>query len=454
MYKRLLTLLLLVPTVLLAQHSIKGTFTPAKDFKFALLYKANPQVATYVNNAQINEKGEFEFKLDSTITAGVYKLVYAIPQEDYNFDIIYNGKEDIELEFNNETGVKYKSSTENIMLASYSASMYKITDKINAFYRKNNKKDATLKSLFKAQKETQEYYENTANGTIALNFIKAHRPYIPNSAEDLNTYTENIKKHYFDAVDFNNQTLQSSDFLTEHMFNYVYGANAEESQDDTAIYKENTKNFLSVVNRAPIKIKKRLLTDLWQQMADLNFESIANYITRNSLMDIAVKTNDNKLVEALTLYRNLSTGNKAPDFYLEVKQESDNLVETKQKLITKRLSDLDLAENYIIVFWSSTCSHCLEEIPQLHRLIETKEKGLVKVIAIGLEEEPYKWKGLTYNYPKFIHVYGEGKWDNKIGNDYNVTGTPTYFVLNKNKEIVFKPQGFEEVKSFFDVEKE
>jgi len=115
MFKRLFTILLLLPTLLIAQHSIKGKFTPAKDYKFALLYKVTPQVATYVNNAEINENGTFEFKLDSTITAGVYKLVYAIPQEDYNFDIIYSGKEDIVLEFKAETGVKYKASTENIM---------------------------------------------------------------------------------------------------------------------------------------------------------------------------------------------------------------------------------------------------------------------------------------------------------------------------------------------------
>jgi len=449
MFKRLFTILLLLPTLLIAQHSIKGKFTPAKDYKFALLYKVTPQVATYVNNAEINENGTFEFKLDSTITAGVYKLVYAIPQEDYNFDIIYSGKEDIVLEFKAETGVKYKASTENIMLESYLASMFKITDKINTYYRSKKNKPSTLKNLFKTQKETQEYYENTANGSIALNFIKANKPYIPSTAEDAKTYANNIKTHYFNTVDFNNTILQSSDFLTERMFNFVYGVNSgNNGDDDTAIYTENTKHFLQEVNRAPLKIKKRLLTDLWQQMADLNFESIANYITSNSLMDLAVKTSDNKLVEALTLYRNLSTGNKAPDFYIELKEDG------QEKLVTKKISDLDIAQNYIIVFWSSTCSHCLEEIPKLHSLIKTQEKGLAKVIAIGLEDEPYKWKGLTYNYPEFIHVYGEGKWDNKIGNDYNVTGTPTYFVLNKNKEIIFKPEGFDGVKAFFNQAKE
>ena len=43
----------------------------------------------------------------------MYRIVYAAPQEDYNFDIIYNGKEDVEFTFNSETGVHFLKSSEN-----------------------------------------------------------------------------------------------------------------------------------------------------------------------------------------------------------------------------------------------------------------------------------------------------------------------------------------------------
>ena len=114
--KRLLLIALLLPSLLLAQHTIKGVFSPAKDFNFALLYKVTPTLSDYVSNAEIQEDGSFEFKLDSTNTKGMYRLVYAVPQEDYNFDIIYNGKEDIELIFNSETGVEFIKSSENKLL--------------------------------------------------------------------------------------------------------------------------------------------------------------------------------------------------------------------------------------------------------------------------------------------------------------------------------------------------
>jgi thiol-disulfide isomerase/thioredoxin len=159
-------------------------------------------------------------------------------------------------------------------------------------------------------------------------------------------------------------------------------------------------------------------------------------------MDLAVSLNDQVLLHALILYKSISKGNVAPDFDVELKENN--------ALIKKKLTTLEGAESYIVVFWSSTCSHCLDEIPQLQTFIKTFPEGKVKVIAIGLEDEPYEWKDLTYNYPEFIHVYGEGKWDNDIGNAYGVTATPTYFVLDKDKKIIEKPIDFKALKGFYE----
>jgi len=429
-----------LPSILLAQNTIKGKFSPAKDYNFALLYKVKPTISDYVSNAEIQEDGSFEFKLDSTNTKGMYRLVYAVPQEDYNFDIIYNGKEDIELTFNSETGVEFKKSTENKLIASYTNSMSMVTQSIGNYFSQESKDTTALKTIFKTQKETQENFERAAKDTIALEFIKANKPYIPQQIEDVKTYINNLKTHYFDHVNFNNKTLQSSNFLEERMLNYVFGMSSD-SKDELENYKENIDVVYSYMKDAPNEVQRILLFDLWQQMSDLGFESIANYIAENYLMDVAVSLNDQELLHALILYKNISKGNIAPDFDIEIKE--------KDKFITKKLSELKAAENYIIVFWSSTCSHCLDEVPQLQAFVKSLEKDKVKVVAIGLEDEPYKWKDLTYSYPEFIHVYGEGKWDNAIGDAYGVTSTPTYFILDKDKKIISKPIDFKVLKAFY-----
>ena len=43
----------------------------------------------------------------------MYRIVYALPQEENNFDIIYNAKENIELSFDQEIGVNFIKSIEN-----------------------------------------------------------------------------------------------------------------------------------------------------------------------------------------------------------------------------------------------------------------------------------------------------------------------------------------------------
>ena len=221
--KRLVLTFFLMPSLLMAQHTIKGIFSPAEDYSAVLLYKSTPTVSKYVASSEIKEDGSFQFQLDSTITKGIYKIVYAIPQEDYNFDVIYNAKEDVELTFNAETGVTFQKSFENKLLTSYTNSMAMVTQTISNYYSLQSKDTTALRAIFKTQEETQENFEKTAKGSIVLQFIKGNKPYIPKKYVDFKTYVKQLKDHYFDYIDFNNKILQSSSFLEEKMLNYVFG---------------------------------------------------------------------------------------------------------------------------------------------------------------------------------------------------------------------------------------
>ncbi|WP_242203473.1 TlpA family protein disulfide reductase [Aestuariivivens insulae] len=438
--RRLAVILLLLPSLLLAQHTISGIFSPAEDYNVVLLYKSTPTVSEYISSAEIEEDGGFQFELDSTVTKGMYKIVYAIPQEDYNFDVIYNAKEDIELTFNSETGVTFEKSFENKLLASYTNSMAMVTQSLGNYYNQQLKDTTALKAIFKTQKETQENFEKAAKDHIVFEFIKANRPYIPEGDIDFKTYVKLLKSHYFDYVDFNNEILQSSSFLEEKMLNYVFGLTSNE-KDETANYKDNIDVFCEVLEPTALEIKRILLVDLWQQMVDLNKEQVANYIAETYLMDIAVTLNDQSLLHGLILYKDTSIGSDAPDFLVEGDKGDGKTA--------KKLSELKGYKNYVIVFWSTTCSHCLEQIPQLSAFFKTTDNEPTKVIAIALEEEDAKWKIEKLKHPEFIHVYGKGKWDNEIGNSYGVTETPTYFILDKDKKIVAKPEDIDELKTFF-----
>ncbi|WP_111307830.1 TlpA family protein disulfide reductase [Confluentibacter sediminis] len=438
--KRLFFIFLLVPSLFFAQHTLKGTFTPAEDFKAVLLYKIEPSKLNYIDNATLKD-GRFELKLDSNVKPGMYKLIYALPQEENYIDIIYNGKEDIAFTFNVENNVVYQSSSENKLMASYMHSMAMIQQSLSNFFSQKGQDPKVLASIFKTQKETQTNFEEAAKGTIALNFIKANTFYIPEKEEDVKTYMNNLETHFFDHVDFKNEVLQSSNFLSERMFNYVFKL-SHQGLDKVSNFKKNIDVFYKAMSEAPLNIKSSLLLELWERMGKDGFEEVANYIADTYLIDIAKLENNQELVYKLTTFRNISLGHKAPDFSFEVLENG--------KKIAKKLSQLEGAENYIVVFWSSTCSHCLHEIPILEDFVKTQEKGKLKVIAVGLESEANNWKDTITKFPDFIHVFGEGKWENKIGDDYGVTATPTYFILNKDKEIIARPDDVVALKAYFE----
>lgn len=184
---------------------------------------------------------------------------------------------------------------------------------------------------------------------------------------------------------------------------------------------------------------------VWRQLSDANYEEVANFISTQYLLPIAEALGEAELMEELNAFKNISLGATAPDFDIELANG--------QTTVTKKLSELNMANNYIVVFWSSGCSHCLEELPQLRDFLKTLDEGKTKVVAVGLEDDEYRWKSKTYDYPEFLHVLGLGKWENEIGNNYNITGTPSYFVLDKDKKIVAKPKALDELKAFISAQK-
>ncbi len=432
MIKKIPLLVFLLPLLALAQHTIQGNFSPAEDYKWAVLYKVSPTNLSYKTDTKIDEEGNFTLQLDASIEKGMYRLVYAVPQDVFNFDIIYNGEEDIVVQFNKEKGVEFLISKENVLLASYEKEMRAIQAQIAEQYQNGYQ---AVAPMFDSLSALQQSFEKKAEGTIALAFIKANKPYIPENPQDIRAYIKANKENYFENIDVNNTTLQESSFITDYAYNYILGFSGKE--DVTAAIEDNIDTFQTQIIESDSGYQKAQWIKLWQKFVDANKAHTANYISENYLIPLAKLSNDEGLIESLTLFKNMTLGNKAANFSWE--EAIDN------KTIVKNLHELDVAENYIIVFWSSGCSHCLKEVPQLHSKISSMEKGAYKVIAIGLEDDSYAWKNKIQSFPEFINVLGLGKWQNEIGKNYGVNATPTYIILDKDKKIRARPQKLEDV---------
>jgi thiol-disulfide isomerase/thioredoxin len=107
------------------------------------------------------------------------------------------------------------------------------------------------------------------------------------------------------------------------------------------------------------------------------------------------------------------------------------------------------ADYTVVVFWDPNCGHCKEELPRLdsfYRALWKAEK--VKVYAVTTEYDNDAWL-------KFINTHNLGEWYHvhqtlqmvKEDTDaqkpsfkqlYDVTQTPTLYLLDKEKRIIGK----------------
>lgn len=427
--KKILFTLLILPTVLVAQNKINGTFSPAEQFSRAFLYEMSPDGANYVNVAEVDSLGNFSFELKETAKAGNYKVIYAVPVEENNFDLVYNGKEDVSFTFSLEDGVEFTESSENKLWHSYLNSMDVVNQTITNFYTKGGNDKEAFNSIFKTLKETQQQYESLAEGKLVQKFIKANKPYIPSEYEDLVSYSKNLKANFFKYIDFNDSFLRSSSIISERVNGFVFGM-----AKDNDGYKNHIDIISDALKNETPEIQSPLLEQLWQEFKRRENHDMANYISDKSLLEIAKATKNQILEQQLSSYKNTSIGASAPDFII---QEASSL----------KLSELKGDKYYVLIFWSSGCGHCLNELPKVKTLMSTVSNA--KVVAYGLENDTEDWSKEIKNYPDFVHGAGLGKWEHPIVQTYAIAATPTYFVLDANKKIIAKPYDFQSLEGFF-----
>ena len=212
MIKKIVFLLVLIPTINFAQYTIKGQFPNKEDFKFAFLYQVTTQTSKFVNNAEIKDDGTFTFTLDKNQPSGTYRIVYNEPQDQYNFDFLFN-QEDIELNYNFDEGLTFINSEENKLWTSYNKSMQMVGTSLNNFYMKGDNNEEDFTKIITILKNTQSEFEKAAEGKMVLNFITASKPYIPNQFVTAQEFTNNAKQDYFKHINFSNPVLQNSNFL-------------------------------------------------------------------------------------------------------------------------------------------------------------------------------------------------------------------------------------------------
>ncbi|MCO6495916.1 MAG: thioredoxin family protein [Bacteroidetes bacterium] len=101
------------------------------------------------------------------------------------------------------------------------------------------------------------------------------------------------------------------------------------------------------------------------------------------------------------------------------------------------------ADTVLVIFFSSTCSHCTKAMPQVLNLIN---KTKIKVVAVSADRDKNEYENYIKKYPDWIHYCDFKAGESKPIIDYNIKGTPTFILLDKERRIIDKFRTVEQLK--------
>ena len=399
---------------------------------------------TYIDSSIVNN-GCFDFYVPDSIPKGLYNIILnrqanaylriILNKETVEFTSVYSKLLD---------SIQFTSSRENRLFYDYTKMASKASEKtdlltrLQSFYPEKDPVRIMLNSeLGQVNNSTSKFAGDLVSQnskTFAAAYIKSSQPVKVPAGSDKISY---IKQHFFDHVDFSNSSLLHSDVLTISILNYL---SLFENPSNT--YREQVEGYaqaLDVIltkasaNEEVYSFYRKELTDRYRYG---NFDILGAYLMeyfqdRNPLVprvlqgDVATRLNKLKCI---------SIGKQAPNILMPTYDG-------------KNMGLTDINSDYtLIVFWSTGCSHCTEMLPGLKQVYERKKGNSLEVLAISFDTDKKEWetfvKNGNYSWLNYSDLKG---WNSDIAKDYNIQGTPTYLLLNKEKTVIYKPATLEEL---------
>jgi peroxiredoxin len=446
MRKLLFFVALVISFHLQAQHVIKGTIQPNHDYSWILLYKMQNGDQTYVANADV-EDGKFQFDINEDEPSGIYRAYYQIESNLY-VEFIYN-KEPVEFTFDPEhpdRSIFFTSSKENTVYRYYyddiKARQKKI-DSIQVLYFKiedQQKSDALTNQYTNYLKElstSQTKYEKQSEGLLANHFIRASKQYnAPEPQKNADDYLNGIKSHFFDYMDLSDEVLRHSSFINDRLSDYVlYLHQNEDPQEEMALQKKAIENAIGIIGDDNALLSS-FQEDLLETYMIRENAEMMHFIMDNYFSELPVEYQSITLKKKVEAALKTGIGMQAPNFFWEKEGKEHSLY------------GLTGTDYYIVLFFSSNCPHCQQEIPEFYSFISGIHN--IKVVAVGLEDEEESWRNMIDNYAEFINILDLDKWSSQKVQDYGITEIPTYLVLDSDKKILAKPYNFKQLKSMFE----
>lgn len=297
--------------------------------------------------------------------------------------------------------------------------------------------DSLQKLLFS---QANSWMDTHPNSLAALYIRTDMRPQI-NLQDDFTAQRDYLKDHFFDQTDFNDTLLIRSNILTRKMIDFL-SLYQSEDQSMQAVQFEFIKGLDRLFEYASVNETMYIfvLEYMINGFAHLGLPAVTDFISSLPHFDAVCMETEGfmKLEQIVGPFRSTQLGTKAPDLIGEDFNGKDFSLEQIDKPYT------------LLVFWSITCPHCLDMLPELEVFrANNPSYQLVSVILSKNDEMLHDFIN-TEDFTNWIHLNDGLGWESPMAKAYNIFGTPSLFVLNQNQEIVSKPSGIKELQLFVE----
>lgn len=467
----LFTIIILLANISFAgkdAHNIKITVHGISNAKCQLAYHYGDKKYLQIDSIWADKNGTFTIKGDEKLLKGIYLVV--LPNKSY-FEILIGDQQKFTVETDTIALVekmKIVGSEDNELFYSFLqfwTQQHKDSRDLKTSYERLTK----IESPSEKQKDSINNIKTTLNNidqsikNAQLKIIQDHpnlfyakvlnamrEPEVPEAPKDKDgnvidsmfTY-KYYKTHFWDHIDLQEEGLARTPIIQGKMDKYMNQLTVQVPDSLNA-----SADVLLQKAKGNKEIMKYCLVNLLNTYANSNIMGMdAVYV---HLVDNYYAKGDAFWADSTSLYRIKDHANTLRP--LLIGKEAINMVlkNTDGQYIS--MHDVATKHDYtILFFWDPDCGHCKKAVPKLNEAYKNlkSKKFNVVIYAACVEIEEDKWKNFvkSNDLKDWINVADIDR-HSYFRSQYDISSTPKVFIVDKNKKIIAKRLGVEQIEDF------
>ncbi|MEZ4904594.1 MAG: DUF5106 domain-containing protein [Spirosomataceae bacterium] len=317
--------------------------------------------------------------------------------------------------------------------------------------------DKRIQDLQEQRKTFYDQFMKENEGTFTVKLFKASAdpeiptaPKLPNGKTDSSWVFNYYKGHYWDNFDFSDERMLQTPFLHQKLERYL---------KDLTIQIED-----SIVKEADFVIGKAI------EGKQKDIISYCIWYVTNQYENAKIVGTEGVFVHMGEKY--YLTGIMPVSDSATIQNIADRIKILKPLLVNKTLPDIGVmsyrnasqldyihgikADYQVVFFYSPTCGHCRESAPKLKALQDKLHGQGIEIMTIAIDGSEEEWRKFVKEFKLENLINGYGLVASRqvvYRNDYDTYSTPTIYVLDKNKKIIARRIGVEDLEPFLDLYK-